>query len=112
MRAAGLGISFVFQVALHPPIAKTVFFKDVLKAVFQEAVCWEFHASPVVRTWCFHCLHPGFDPSLGKKYPASRAMWQTEQNKKKQEAACLFNKPWFTVAIRAARRREKAKLKT
>lgn len=77
-----LGISFVLQVALHPPIAKTVFFKDVLRAVFQEAVCWEFHASPVVRTWCFHCLHPGFDPSLGKKDPASPVVWQTEQNKK------------------------------
>lgn len=80
-RAAGLGISFVLQVALHTPIAKTVSLKNVLRAVFQEAACWEFHASPVVRTWRF-LPAPWVRSLVGKKDPAIRAVWRTEQNKK------------------------------
>lgn len=29
----------------------------------------EFHAGPVVRTWCFYCHGPGSTPSQGAKIP-------------------------------------------
>ena len=60
-----------------------------------------------VFTACTLGLIPGWGNKILQAVQCGR------QNKtKKQEAACLFNKPWLTVAIKVARRREKAELKT
>ena len=33
--------------------------------VHRTMVCQEFSGSLVVRTWCFYCRGPGFNPWLG-----------------------------------------------
>ena len=37
-------------------------FPGHIKVMFRE-----FHGCPVVRTWHFHCQHPGSIPGLGAK---------------------------------------------
>ena len=42
----------------------------------------EFHAGPVVRTWCFYCHGPGSTPSQGAKIPQTS---NVAKKKKKNE---------------------------
>ena len=41
----------------------------------------EFPVCPVVRTWCFHCRWPGFNPQLENLDPASYMAWQKQRGK-------------------------------
>ena len=42
---------------------------------------WEFPGGPVVRTPCFHCRGPGFDPWSGNEDPTSCAAGQKKKKK-------------------------------
>ena len=58
----------------------------------------EFPVCPVVRTWCFRCRWPGFNPWLGNEDPASYMAWQKKkggggrglEEKKKSLAEAIF----------------------
>ena len=42
--------------------------------VWWEMTGGEFPGGPMLRTWCFHCCGPGFDPWLGNKDPKLSGM--------------------------------------
>lgn len=43
----------------------------------------KFPCRPVVRTPCFHCRSPGFNPWSGNKDPASLTMWPKKKSTEK-----------------------------
>ena len=45
-------------------------------------VVGEFPGCPVVRSPCFHCNGPGFNPWSGNKDPASHGIWSKKEEKK------------------------------
>ena len=38
---------------------------DTYETLVQKTFYWEFPGGPMVRTQCFHCCGPGFDPWSG-----------------------------------------------
>ena len=71
---------------------------------------WEFPGSPVVRTHCFHCWGPGFNPCSGSQVPTNHAEQPGKKKKNSRKRTCqLTIENWAqnrSVYMRTLRHKE------